>query len=645
MAKLLFADKHNLSLWAPALGLAVILRIITQKFNHQLIFPIYFLLIPIIFYIVVLAGQFDLGTLRQTGWVFNVGIDHVPWWHIYTYYDFSKIHWHALLLTMPTQFALLFFNILHPPLNVPALTVSLDQDVDVNHELVSHGYSNLLAGLLGSTPNYLVYCNTVIFYRVGGGSRLAGFLLAVATAVVLWLGTAPIGYLPVMLVGALIFVLGIDLVREALWDTRHRVSKTEYITILSIMVCMTIFDFVIGVLFGIALACFFFVVQNSRNLSIRVVYTGDTAISTVRRPSAHRAYLQEVGRQTMVMKLQYYLFFGTITYVEEAIRQLLDTAQWTSNPIRFLILDLSLVPGVDLSASEALVRVQHLLVSKHVTLVLCGFAMDSPMALALQSVELFEGQNVEVFLDINQAIEWTENVYLKAWFDSVKEAEPDAKAIAFPGRQKFTLTLNESSRDNTPRRTHIRNAGGRIMRPQIHPIQYHPHSPYSSRSPSQLQLDSSLRRQIREEPIPTLVKTFSGYESDLPPELFVPMLPYFKRIELPEGQILWRRGDPPDGLYVIAAGVMRETYTWGNNDSVSESMVAGTLAGELTTLAGMPRNADMVVEKAGVLWKLSNEDWALFKKEQSTLAHRFVELVLKVAKNDYDVLIGACSRH
>jgi SulP family sulfate permease len=68
-------------------------------------------------------------------------------------------------------------------------------------------------------------------------------------------GTAPIGYLPVMVVGALIFVLGIDLVREAIWDTRHRVSKSEYVTILSIIICMTVFDFVIGVLFGIVLAC------------------------------------------------------------------------------------------------------------------------------------------------------------------------------------------------------------------------------------------------------------------------------------------------------------------------------------------------------------------------------------------------------
>lgn len=58
-----------------------------------------------------------------------------------------------------------------------------------------------------------------------------------------------------MLVGALIFVLGIDLVKEALWDTRKRVSRTEYLTIVSIMVCMSLWDFVIGVLFGIVVCC------------------------------------------------------------------------------------------------------------------------------------------------------------------------------------------------------------------------------------------------------------------------------------------------------------------------------------------------------------------------------------------------------
>ena len=58
-----------------------------------------------------------------------------------------------------------------------------------------------------------------------------------------------------MVVSALLFVLGIDLVKEALWDTRNRVSKPEYITIASIMVAMTVWDFVIGVLFGIIVSC------------------------------------------------------------------------------------------------------------------------------------------------------------------------------------------------------------------------------------------------------------------------------------------------------------------------------------------------------------------------------------------------------
>ena len=74
-----------------------------------------------------------------------------------------------------------------------------------------------------------------------------------------------------MLVGALIFVLGIDLVKEAVWDTRKRVSKSEYLTIASIMLCMTLWDFVIGVLFGIVVCCTHFLSQYCR-YSIKLVF-------------------------------------------------------------------------------------------------------------------------------------------------------------------------------------------------------------------------------------------------------------------------------------------------------------------------------------------------------------------------------------
>lgn len=69
------------------------------------------------------------------------------------------------------------------------------------------------AGLLGTVPNYLCYVNTVlcefpqklescpylialdVVYRVGGGSRLSGLMLAAATGVIMMIGPSVIAYL------------------------------------------------------------------------------------------------------------------------------------------------------------------------------------------------------------------------------------------------------------------------------------------------------------------------------------------------------------------------------------------------------------------------------------------------------------------
>ena len=134
------------------------------------------------------------------------------------------------------------------------------------------------------------------------------------------------------------------------------------------------------------------------------MHTGETALSTVRRPSAHRAYLREVSRQTTVLHLQGFLFFGTIMRVEETIRALVTEPAWVRAPIRFLVLDFALVLGVDLSAAEAFVRMQRLLSGRNVVLVICG-AGDGKLLRALDSVGLLELPDVEVFLTFNDAME------------------------------------------------------------------------------------------------------------------------------------------------------------------------------------------------------------------------------------------------
>jgi len=91
--------------------------------------------------------------------------------------------------------------------------------------------------------------------------------------------------------------------------------------------------------------------------------------------------------------------------VEGAIRDLFVAPQWLRSPLRFLVFDFSLVAGVDMSAAEAFVRLQRLLSTRGVTMILCGISSDGAIGKSLLNVGLMEEQLVEVFLTFNDAIE------------------------------------------------------------------------------------------------------------------------------------------------------------------------------------------------------------------------------------------------
>lgn len=61
---------------------------------------------------------------------------------------------------------------------------------------------------------HFLQVNSVLFYEVGGTTRVASSLLALSSFGVLIAGPGVIGFLPICVVAALIFILGIDLVKE-----------------------------------------------------------------------------------------------------------------------------------------------------------------------------------------------------------------------------------------------------------------------------------------------------------------------------------------------------------------------------------------------------------------------------------------------
>ena len=178
-----------------------------------------------------------------------------------------------------------------------------EDNVSINRELIMHGISNTLSGCVGSVQNYLVFVNSVLFRNTGADSRLAGYLLAAATFGLWVAGPVVIGYVPVMVVGTLIYMLGIDLAQEALVTTYGRLHRLEYFTIVAIALVMGTYDFVVGIAIGIGLACLVYVVQTSRKTVVRAEFSGAVAVSTVRRHLRHRNYLHKVGPQIRIVKL------------------------------------------------------------------------------------------------------------------------------------------------------------------------------------------------------------------------------------------------------------------------------------------------------------------------------------------------------
>lgn len=616
-------DPETLPLWIIPLALAAILVGIQTKWKHPMVVPGYFLAIPAVFYLVIVCHPaLNVPMLRDKGWIFELPEAGVPFYHFYTLYDFRETNWRALASTVPAMFALTFFGILHVPINVPALAISMTMDdLNLDRELIAHGISNATSGLFGSIQNYLVYTNSLLFVRSGGNSRLAGIMLAFATAGVWVMGPTVIGYIPIMVVGALIFLLGIELLREALYDTWGKLQILEYLTICIIVVTMGAWDFVYGILVGILLACVSYVVQTSQKSAIRASYSGVIARSTVRRNPVQQRFLRHVGHQLHVIKLAGFLFFGTITGVEARVKQLLDETNFTSRPIRFLILDFWHVTGLDFSAAEGFTRMRRALKKRGVEMILSSVSSHSETGKALRSVGVWsdgaEDESVQVYGDLNAALEACENSFLQTFYrerDALKEEDtPSSSAIEMPDSH-LKLPPSSSFHGASPRTRYLTQAVRRTLTEEPTP----PPTKYANFA----------------QPLPLILQTFQNLTPHNE-DFWYRACRFFHRQEHPAGTILFRRGEQAKYFYILEAGVLRAGYVLGeeagSRGRLDEVIVAGTTCGELPFFSETRRTAEVKVERRAVVWAMGKEDWERCQREEPEVAAELVRVAMKLS--------------
>lgn len=642
--KYLFSNHVIILQWTIPLALAIFLIVLQHRFHNSLLVPLFFICVFVIFHMIVkFIPNYNLKMARDSGWVFPAVEDNQPWYAFYELYKFQLVDWWAISKQLPSMLALTFFGILHVPINVPALAVTVGMDqCDVDRELVAHGYSNAISGLVGSIQNYLVYTNSVLFIRAGADDRLAGVLLAIATGAVMVAGPVVIGYIPVCVVGSLIYLLGYELLKEALYDTWGRLRRIEYTTIAIIVLVMGVWDFVYGVLVGILLACLLYVVEAAQRPVIRGIYTGVVARSTVLRHPKQQEFLKDVGDQICVVKLEGSVFFGSIGGVESEIRRRFEGERFKETPIKFLILDMKGVASIDFSAAEGFRRILNLTTEKGTQLVISSVEENDSIVVALRDAGLWENPTdmpIQLFNTLNYALEWCENSFL-AMYKLVKKEQripinPVLEMLSYErhksisptntGINKLLMGQAVGMTYGTPRTNQVYQAATRTVNDEQN-IQ---NKYFGSQ-------DSSFKKQ----PLPLLMLTFLGL-SDMDEKFWSQLASYFVKETIPEDITFYDTAKDSPSFFLVESGLIRSVCKFESDDrELHSSILPLTAFGDLYHKGPQFRDMAYTTVSYTVTWRLTEKKLAELMKAPGgeALFNELLKIQIKLVRERFDTM-------
>jgi len=289
--------------------------------------------------------------------------------------------------------ALTAFSLMHVPINVPSLSASTGkEDINMDDELMMHGYSNLISGALGGLQNYMCYSNSLLYFKSNGGGKIPGLILAAVTFYFFIVGPDSVSYLPRCMAGCLLIHLGIELAKEALWDSLEYFDSYEYLSVLVITLTMTVYGMTNGLEVGAFLSVCVLTLQMSRSFAkpIRKRIQATTLRSSRFRPRAQRDFLSkpaEEGGDNVLSSVTVLQLHGTYFFANASIfLQEFDTILKTSSMLDCLILDFTLVGYIDSSAQSTLASCLRMARGYEVALVL---VRGSKEGFACRFVEYF----------------------------------------------------------------------------------------------------------------------------------------------------------------------------------------------------------------------------------------------------------------
>jgi SulP family sulfate permease len=278
-----------------------------------------------------------------------------------------------------------------------------------SRELVAQGLGNALAALAGGVSGAGVSGATMVNVTAGGRSRWSSGAVPAALLLLVALAPGLVAGLPRAVLAGVLVHVGL---RTVDWGTlrlmRRRERRLEFAVVVAVVVIALASGLVTAAAAGIGLAVVLYLRDRIGQSPVRGRGELTRIRSTHRRLPPEDAVLATHGGEAAVLTLQGDLFFGT------ADRLLTELAPDLAAR-RYVVLDLSRVSDVDLTAARILAQAQARLAARGASLIIAEARSPAALAAALHDVAQDpQAAPPRLFDSRDEALEWVEERLLEA---------------------------------------------------------------------------------------------------------------------------------------------------------------------------------------------------------------------------------------
>jgi MFS superfamily sulfate permease-like transporter len=291
---------------------------------------------------------------------------------------FPMVKWEDVRALLPIAGACFVMIVAQSSVTARAYAIRHRQKLDQNRDLLGLCAADAAAGLSGTFVVNGSPTQTAMVETSGGGSQLAHLATAATVAVVLLFLTGPLEFLPICVLGAIVFVVAVRLVDVRELRLLRRNSPKEF-NLAVVTAAAVVF---IGVEHGILLAMFLSLLQH-----VRHGYQPNTAI-ILRDPVEHWRMEPITPVQMVEPGLVMYWFGADLYYANanrfvEEVHRLINESP---TPVRWLVVDSGAITDMDFTAARALIDLQQDLARKGVVLALTRVSASLKVDLDRQEV-------------------------------------------------------------------------------------------------------------------------------------------------------------------------------------------------------------------------------------------------------------------